>query len=85
MFPFTYSRAPGLKSGVKSCSKLALTLCLTKRNKDFEILSTIKKEPFVLSSLMHGGAIVASYTYDDTPREGMFKKPNFLIVWISIS
>ena len=36
------------------------------------LMRWIKKEPFVLSSVMHGGALVASYSYDDSPREGKF-------------
>ena len=36
------------------------------------LMHWIKKESFVLSSVMHGGALVATYTYDDTPREGRF-------------
>ena len=36
------------------------------------LMRWIKNEPFVLSSVMHGGVLVASYTYDDTPREGRF-------------
>ena len=36
------------------------------------LMRWVQKEPFVLSSVMHGGALVATYTYDDTPREGRF-------------
>ena len=36
------------------------------------LMRWIQKEPFVLSSVMHGGALVATYTYDDTPRESKF-------------
>ena len=36
------------------------------------LMRWIKNEPFVLSSVMHGGVLAATYTYDDTPREGKF-------------